>query len=116
LAARTVVDIDFVSKNDALDVRDIVVDKIDSIMESTTDDNLYLSLLVLKAAVIKNIESRALILSRIQSYTPTNTINSLTLSYMLYGNLSNEQDLIDRNKISNPALISGGVALEVLGV
>jgi prophage DNA circulation protein len=115
-AARTVVDINFASQNDAVLVRDIVIDKMDSIMESTTDDDLYVSLLSLKSAFVKNIEARAMVLSKLQSYTPIASINSLTLAYQLYGDLSNEQDIIDRNRIQNPAFIPGGVALEVLGV
>lgn len=114
LAARSIVDIDFVSYEDAKLVRDIALDKIDSIMESTEDDDLYVSLIELKAKIVKNIEVRSMDLAVLQTHTPIASIPSLVLSHKLYGSLSREQDIIDRNKIQNPAIISGSVPLEVL--
>jgi prophage DNA circulation protein len=112
VAARIIVDINFVSADDALRVRDIALDKLDSIMAATEDDALFASLISLKAILVQNVEARAVDLPRIQTYAPAQAVSSLVLSHTLYGDLSGEQDIIDRNRVRNPAFISG--PLEVL--
>ncbi len=49
------------------------------------------------------------------SHTPAFTLPSLVLAQELYGSVDQEADIIARNSISNPLLVIGGTALEVLG-
>jgi prophage DNA circulation protein len=114
VAARITVDLDFTSYNDAIRVRDIVIDKLDSIMEDTDDDELFASIITLKAQVVSGIAARAMNLSRVLSHTPQQTIPSLVLAQSLYGSIEREQDIVDRNKIHDPAFIPGEVEMEVL--
>jgi prophage DNA circulation protein len=83
-------------------------------MEDTDDDELFVSIIDLKAQLVSGINARAANLSRILSHTPQQTVPSLVLAQSLYGSISREQDIIDRNKIHDPAFIPGEVEMEVL--
>ena len=114
MAARVVVDLEFKNYNEAIKIRGIIIDAIDGVMETTSDDDLFLSLIELKSQVVKNIEAKSQGLSALQSIALVSSIPSLVLAYNLYGNLDLEQDVIDRNNVRVPAMVPGGVPLEVL--
>jgi len=111
---RVVVDIPFVSYTDAVDTRDAVVDPLDTLMESVEDDELYQAMFDAKNQLVNDIEARTSGLPRIQRYAPPVAVPSLVLAHKLYGSISMEQDIIDRNGIRNPAIIAGQEDIEVL--
>ena len=60
-------------------------------------------------------------LSRIERYTPTETVPALVIAQRLYGVangidalLGREADIVKRNAVAHPGFVRGGVALEVL--
>lgn len=113
-AVRVAVDLSFASYSDAIESRDAIVDRLDSIMETTDDDQLYQAMFDAKNQLVNDIEARSSGLPRIQSYAPPVSLPSLVLAHRLYGTITMEADIIDRNAVRNPAIISGQEPLEVL--
>ncbi len=102
------------STEDADKVRRLLFDAIEAQKESCDDDDVYSNLLALKAGVAEAIPvSTETIPSIVQIELPQAT-PSLVLSYSLYENFEREQDILDRNNVSNPCFVPGGVALKVL--
>jgi prophage DNA circulation protein len=106
--------INYSSFDEALRTLSDVTNSLDDICDNLQDDSLYSALRDLKVAIVKDIDSRASNLSRIQAMTLPQATPSVVLAYRLYGSTDMEQDIIDRNGISNPCFVPGGVPLEVL--
>lgn len=102
------------SYEDAIAVRDELSAKLDEFMESTTDDDVYSALQKQRAEVVNAVPGDDENLARITELTLPATAPSLVLSYELYGNLDEEQDLIDRNGVRHPGFVIGGRPIEVL--
>lgn len=106
----------FSSTDEITIVRDQISDSIELVQLSADDDDVYQSFQDLKAQLVRVLPDTDNELPNVQNYTPLASTNSVALSYDLFEHLDGEQDLIDRNKIKNPAFIYGGVELEVLNV
>ena len=112
-AARTSSQMSFDSYADAVEVRDVVIDRLDVEIESTDDIAVFDSLRRVRAAVVIDIDTRADNLARIVNYTPTTTLPALVVAHRLYGDATQEADIVARNKIRHPGFVTGGAALEV---
>lgn len=115
-AATAAQEIQFTSLNDANGIRDQITDKIDTQSENLTDDNLFQSMQDLRANTVLGVPSPEQNLAFIASIKLNKSLPSLVLSYDLYESLDLEQDIVDRNKVANPAFVPGGVNIEVLQV
>lgn len=105
----------FESVNQALELQSIILDQIDKINgRKDVDDNVYEAFRELKAAIVLHIEEEQTNLSRLISYTPTESIPSLTLSQLLYGSYDQADNIVSRNKIGHPGFIPGNQSVEVL--
>lgn len=113
VAAGAVADMVFDSVQDAGSVRDRLLDRLDVFTDSTFDDNIYLGFSALRTAVIKDIATRGADLASIVSYTPRQTMPSLLLAHIIYGDATKESEIITRNKLRHPGFVSGGTPLEV---
>lgn len=113
-ASSAAVEMEHASVEDATEVQTAISDQLDNLMESTTDDTVYSALQGLRSEVVNAIPGTDENLARVAEMTPFATIPSLVLAYDLYGDVDNEQDIIDRNRIQHPGFIQGGVPLEVL--
>lgn len=83
---------------------------IDGVMDRTDiSDGMFEALREAKRAAYADLQTRIINLPSIIEYEAPVTTNSLSLCYMLYGNLDNEQDLIDRNGIVHPGFIPAAV-------
>lgn len=98
----------------SIEFRDIALKKLDFFMEKVTDDLLYMELYSLRAQVIKDLEERAQNLPRLSVTVLPVSLPALVLSQRLYQTVDNEQDIIDRNNIFNPAFVPALTDLEVL--
>lgn len=105
----------FVSYEDAVTQRTAITELIDDQALVAADDT-YPALVQLRADLCMAVPGANSDLPRIASHTPITTVPSLVLAQQLYGDVSLEQDIIDRNGVQNPGFIMGGVALEVLSV
>lgn len=114
-AAITLTDVEFSDYDDATGLRDIVLDALDSVAEATADDALYQQLSTLRAAVVRDVESRGADLARIVTMTPAQTLPALVLAYHVYGDASYDLALVARNAgaILRPGFVLGGRVLEI---
>lgn len=112
-AARATSSIEFESQNQAVDIRDTVISAIDT-EQLTASDNVFVALSDLKTAVISDINTRALDLSKLVAYTPKSTLPAVVLAYRLYGDANRDEEIVTRNSIAHPGFVIGGRTLEVL--
>lgn len=103
----------FTSIEDASAARDQLLEKVDE-MELTASDDTLLALTNLRAKLCAAVPKQDQSLANLVTIETSGLRTSLDLSYELYGNLDLEQDIIDRNSIRNPGQIAGGRSLEVL--
>lgn len=111
--ARATSTIDFESQDQAVLIRDQVIDAINT-EQLTASDPVFEALADLRTAVVNDINTRAIDLSKLVKFTPQSTMPAVVLAYRLYGNASREQEIITRNRIAHPGFVPGGRALEVL--
>jgi len=97
----------------ALAAREELTALLDEQLETAGDD-AYPVLMQLRADLVKAVPSPDGDLPRLITYTPPLTVPSLVLAYDLYGDVSQEADLLSRNSVKNPGFVPGGRAVEVL--
>jgi len=107
--------IDFDSRNQAEEFRDIVLNKYDELREAgALDDEVNQNMKDLRAAIEQDFDERLFTLASLTTFTPIQTVPALVVSHQLYGSIEQESDLIARNKIPHPGFVPGGVPIEVL--
>lgn len=102
----------FGSQDDAIRTRAAIVDRLDEQMEEA-DPSTFTALVQLRADVVKAVPPPNARLPQLAEHTPPRTVPSLVLAHRLYGDVSLERDLVDRNRVSHPGFIIGGRSLEV---
>lgn len=112
-AARSSASMAFESQNQAIAIRDLVVDAIETEQLNASDD-VFATLSDLRSAVTNDISARADDLARLISYIPQATLPAVVLAYSVYGDAKKDTDLINRNNIAHPGFVPGGRALELL--
>jgi prophage DNA circulation protein len=105
---------DFESADEVFLFRDEVIAKIDSLLEETLDDDLFVRLEDLRADIIEDTDARAVNLARLTEIILPQTTPSLVLMNRLYGSIGQEQDFLERNQIPHPGFIVGAVPWKVL--
>lgn len=103
----------FVTYDDAVAARAAITDLLDVHTDEVADD-VFPALQDSRRDLVQAVPGESTDLPRLVRHTPRATLPSLVLAHTLYGNLDLEEDLIRRNRISNPGFIVGGVELEVL--
>lgn len=99
----------------AVEARDVVLDQVDTIIESgIAVDDLRVSLRELRAAVVADVRIRSATLPRLTEMTLPNTLPAVVLSNQLYGNIERERDLVDRNSVDHPGFMPAGRPIQVL--
>lgn len=112
-AARSSASMAFESQNQAIAIRVLVVDAIETEQLNASDD-VFAALSDLRSAVANDISARADDLARLIIYTPKTTLPAVVLAYSIYGDAKKDADLIARNNIAHPGFVRGGQALELL--
>lgn len=112
-AARASSSIQFESQDQAVAVRDTIVDAINT-EQLTANDNVFVALSDLRTAVVNDINTRAVDLSKLVAYTPKSTMPAVVLAYRLYGDATRDEEIVTRNNIAHPGFVVGGRAVEVL--
>jgi prophage DNA circulation protein len=112
-AARSSAGIQFETYQDAVSVRDSVIEALEN--ESLhAPDVIYVALTDLRAAVIRDINARGANLATLVPYTPKATLPALVIAHRVYGDAKRDEELVTRNHISHPGFVTGGRVLEVL--
>ncbi len=101
------------SSRSAIELRDSLAEKIEDLLETASDD-VYLALVDLRTAVIKDLTSRAAKSPQLSSFTPKTTLPALVLAHRIYGDANRDVEIIARNHISHSGFVSGGSPLEVI--
>lgn len=112
-AARVSTQIQPASYNEAIALRDDIAGQLETHAE-TAPDPVYRALTDLRIAVIQDINTRAADLSRTVQYPVPRTLPALVVAHRLYGNVSQADSIVARNRIRHPGFVPGGRAIEVL--
>lgn len=103
----------FSAYDDAVRARRAVLDAINAHTDVSVDDS-YADFVDLRVAIAAAVPGNSGNLPRLQRYAPPETTPSLVVAFALYGDVSRELDLVDRNKLRAPAFVLGDQTLEVL--
>lgn len=95
----------------ALSARQQLTDLIDE-QSALCGDDLFQQFQDLRATLVQALPSKNA--PHLLTYTPRSTLPSLVICQRLYGDVSFEQDLLDRNSIQRPGFVRGGESLELV--
>lgn len=115
--ARVATEIQFPSYDDAVELRDSLAGRIDEeiLRVGTTDeDEIYLTLENVRAAMIEDVTRRAANLERIRTVSYQQTLPSLVLSYEIYETTDRSDEIVQRNRIAHPGFIPAGQPIQIL--
>ena len=107
-------EIDYASLDDAVAMRDVLLDAIDDQIEQPMSSELYNAYSAMRAAVVADLRERGMLLPRLTTHTPKTTLPALVIAQQIYGDATREAELVERNNILHPGFVPGGAALEVL--
>jgi prophage DNA circulation protein len=114
-AGGLIAEINFDTYDAAIEAQTVVLDEIDTIIESNiATDDLRVELRKLRAAIVEDTRVRSASLPRITETTLLNTAPAIVLSNELYGNLEREDDLVGRNSVDHPGFMTAGKPIQVL--
>ena len=102
------------SYQEAIKVREDLVDRIDAESEVTPNDEVYVALSDLRTSVVQAVPNPEQNLARIVQYVPRETLPSLLVAYQIYGDAGRADEIATRNSPRHPGFLTGGQQLEVL--
>lgn len=104
------------SRQDGEEVRNTLFKLLDEVLfEGGISDDLFSAINDMKASINIDLDRRLDSLGDLFEYPITDqSMNSLAITYSIYGNLDKEQEILSRNKIANPFFISGPDPLQVV--
>ena len=107
-------EIDYASLDDAIAMRDVLLNAIEIQLEQPMTSELYNSYTAMRAAVVADLRVRGMQLPKLMQYTPKTTLPALVVAHQIYGDATREAELVERNIILHPGFVPGGQSLEVL--
>lgn len=102
------------SYQEAIKVREDLVERIDAETEATPNDEVYVALSDLRTSVVQAVPNPEQNLARIVQYVPRETLPSLLVAYQIYGDAGRSEEIATRNAPRHPGFLTGGQQLEVL--
>lgn len=105
---------DFAAFADAKKVRDKLVAVIETELQAEGDDAVFHALEDLRVNVLRAIPVPSEQAEEVTTYTPTNDTPSIVLAHRLYGDVSRESEIVERNNIPHPGFVPGGRPVEVV--
>ncbi len=113
-AAKSAVVTEFPSYQEAIATREVLLEAIDEEAEYTTNDEAFVSLVALRAEVVRGIPQDGQRLPQLVEYVPPSTLPALVVAHNLYGNASGAEEITARDTPRHPGFLIGGQPLEVL--
>lgn len=113
-AANSAASGEYLSFEDALAKREEISAVLEAQLALDDGTEVFQSLADVNAKLIDALPDVDADLPNLKEVTTEDDSNSLLLSYDLFESLDNEDDLIQRNGIRNPAVIAAGTRLEVI--
>jgi hypothetical protein len=108
---------DYASRQDALETRDVVDSYISPrliILADDKEDEPYLALNKARAAMVKDVNTRAATLKNKKYVQTADAVPAIVFAYDQYEDASQDAEIIRRNKIRNPVFIPPLTLVEVL--
>lgn len=106
--------VNYPSYEEALAARNAFLKNIDALTDDTTDDDEYSALQTIRTEIANAVPGRDSDAPHIVKLQLKQPIPALVLAYNLYEDASRDQEIVDRNKQSNPGFISSEKPIEVL--
>jgi prophage DNA circulation protein len=114
--------IQFKSEQDALITRDELIQTIDEQLEQVDDfeldfpisDEEYFALVDVRTAMVNDLESRGARLAQLVPMTLIESTSAIVVAYDRYSDVYRDQEIIDRNLISDPLFMPSGRTIQVL--
>ena len=103
------------SSSAAMAKRNDLADRLDAEAE-TAPDAVYLALVDLRVAVVRDLTDRAAQLPKVSNFTPKATLPAVVIAHRIYGDAGRADELVARNSIRHPGFVPGGTPLEVIHV
>jgi prophage DNA circulation protein len=104
-AARVSATVTFASYDEAVELRDVLADRLADEGEASGSADVVDALANLRGGVVDDITGRATQLARLRSLTPTTTLPACVLAYALYGDASRADEITDRNRLAHPGFV-----------
>lgn len=110
--AKAAVDREYRSANEAIVVRDMLVENLDLQLEvEGIGDDLFQSIRDLQSAVVRTLPPPSA--GTIIEFTPAKTTPAIVISYNLFKDISKEDEIVTQNGVEHPGFVPGGVPIEV---
>lgn len=113
-ACKTVAAINWPTRDDAIAIRDVILNAIDEQMDADMTDGVYDSMSALRAALAEDVRIRSARLPRLAFHTPVTVLPALVLAHQIHNDASRADELIIRNNIDHPGFVRGGEPLEYI--
>jgi prophage DNA circulation protein len=98
---------------DAIEGRRVITGKIDELL-LTAGTGTFQALKALRAELVRSVPAESEDLPRIETLVLGKSVPSLVLAYRLYSDADRATEIVQRNRVENPAFVPGGTDLEVL--
>jgi|GEM_PF-3034959 len=105
---------DFKTRDEAKEVFYDLINRYDELIAVSMNYDISSALDDFRAELTKYADEKIFNLPSITKLTLNVNTPALVLSHQLYGNIENEQEILDRNKINHPGFIQPAVELEVV--
>lgn len=112
-AVHVISTMDFTSYDDAVLVRDELLEEIE-LLADDAPDSVYTALVDVRVALVRDIGMRAANLARVVSITLPETEPALVVAHRLYRDAARADEIVARNRVEHPLFVPSGVELEVL--
>ena len=106
--AKAATEQEFTSYGEAIATRKALLEKIDTLAGETKNDTVYDQYRAVRQTVALAIPADEVSLPRITTIKTKQDTPSLVIAYDVYGDVSNEADIIARNNVRNPSFVPGG--------
>jgi prophage DNA circulation protein len=113
-AATAAVHDEWSSYEEAVTVRDQVLETLDEHLLEASDDSAYESLVSLREAVVTAVPPPDQDLPHLVEVSVPTTLPSLVLAHRIYGDVARELEVCARNRLADPLMVRGGSTLEIL--
>lgn len=114
--AKIIADTNFENTEEADETLENFIEDVENqlLSETVTSHDVIESLHQVKSCVVVNVRERISQLPQTKTITLTEITPSIVLAYELYEDIERRNEIVKRNKISNPAFIPAGKELKVL--
>lgn len=97
--------------DDALALRDRLVERLEAELDTDLPLGLYRQLATLRAKAWRDLTDRAATLPRLVTWQVPEVMPSLVIAHRLYGDATRADEIVQRNRIQRPAMVPPGPIL-----